>query len=190
MLDTLIKLYVNFLCIGSFAFGGGYAVIPLIKKYVVDSMQWLSVKELNDLISLSQITPGPIAINAATFIGVKTAGILGAIVATSAEVTMSCILMLILGHFIFRGKKIKFIDYILKGLKPAICGLILVATIDLFKSSIFANEIIRLESFYDVKFVGLVGFFIGVILSFKKDFGVIKIIICSAVIGLIIGFAI
>lgn len=180
MLDILLKLYVNFICIGSFAFGGGYAVIPLIKKYVVENMHWLNLDELSDLISLSQVTPGPIAINAATFIGVKNAGILGGIVATIAEVTPSCILMLVLAKFIFSGKKVSFLDKILKGLKPAICGLILIASIDLFKSSIFTEGL-------DIKYVGLIGFIIGGILSFKDKISIIKIIGLSAFIGLISG---
>lgn len=194
MLDLLMKLYINFLAIGSFAFGGGYAVIPLIKKYIVDNTHWLTIKELNDLISLSQITPGPIAINSATFIGVKIAGIPGGIIATMAEVTTSCILMLVLGKLIFSGRKIKAIDYILNGLKPAICGLIFVTTLDLFTSSIFKNSkldginnLTSIISLSNLKIVGVIGFCVGIFLLRKKDFGVIKIIAITAVIGLLSG---
>ena len=101
MINKLLLLYITFLKIGAFAFGGGYAVLPLIQRYVVNDMKWLTIKELTDLVSLSQITPGPIGINSATFIGTKVASVPGAIVATIAEVTPSCILMLLLGYFLF-----------------------------------------------------------------------------------------
>ena len=180
MISKLVLLYVTFLKIGAFAFGGGYAVLPLIQRYVVNDMKWLTIKELTDLVSLSQITPGPIGINSATFIGTKVASIPGAIVATAAEVTPCCILMLILGHFLFRGKKITVMDRVLKGLKPAIPGLITIAAIDMFKSSIFSPE--------GIKYVGVIGFVIGGILFASKKVNIIKIIIISASAGAILHF--
>ncbi len=182
MINKLLLLYVTFIKIGAFSFGGGYAVLPLIQKYVVNDMNWLSIKELTDLVSLSQITPGPIAINAATFIGTKVASLPGAIVATIAEVTPSCILMLFLGYFIFRGKKITFLDRTLKGLKPAIPGLILIAAIDMFKSSILSTE--------GIKYIGLLGFLIGGFLFMFKKIDIIKIIIISAFAGILFHFII
>lgn len=182
MINELTLLYLTFLKIGAFAFGGGYAVLPLIQKYVVNDMNWLTIAELTDLVSLSQITPGPIAINAATFIGIKVAGIPGALVATAAEVTPSCILMLVLGYFLFKGRKIKAMDNILKGLKPAIPGLIMIAAIDMFTSSVFSPE--------GIKYVGLVGFVVGGILFLSKRVDIIKIIVISASLGVLLHFII
>lgn len=182
MINELTLLYLTFLKIGAFAFGGGYAVLPLIQKYVVNDMSWLTIAELTDLVSLSQITPGPIAINAATFIGIKVAGIPGALVATAAEVTPSCILMLVLGYFLFKGRKIKAMDNILKGLKPAIPGLIMIAAIDMFTSSVFSPE--------GIKYVGLVGFVVGGILFLSKRVDIIKIIVISASLGVLLHFLI
>lgn len=180
MIKTLALIYITFIKIGAFAFGGGYAVLPLIQRYVVYEHKWLSINELTDLVSLSQITPGPIGINSATFIGTKVAGIPGAIIATIAEVTPSCILMLILAHFVFKGKKIKIMDHILSGLKPAIPGLILIAALDMFKSSIFTNASINI--------IGLVGFIIGAILFSTKKISIIKIILISATMGFVLHF--
>lgn len=180
MINQLLLLYITFIKIGAFAFGGGYAVLPLIQRYVVSEMNWLTVKELTDLVSLSQITPGPIAINAATFIGTKVASLPGAIVATMSEVTPSCILMLCLGYFLFIGKKITLLDRALKGIKPAILGLIFIAAIDMFKSSIFSPE--------GIKYIGVIGFIIGGILFKFKRIDIIKIIIISASAGIVFHF--
>lgn len=182
MINTLFSLYVTFLKIGAFAFGGGYAVLPLIQRYVVNEKSWLSIKELTDLVSLSQITPGPIGINSATFIGTKVASIPGAIVATVAEVTPCCILMLFLGYFLFKGKKITVMDRVLKGLKPAIPGLILIAAIDMFNSSIFSPD--------GIKYIGVIGFVLGGIMFASKKVSIIKIIIVSAAFGTVLHFII
>jgi len=77
-----LELLLTFMMIGISAFGGGYAVMPLIQKYVVDGTGWISLMELADITSISQMTPGPIMINAATFVGIKTAGLLGGLIAT------------------------------------------------------------------------------------------------------------
>lgn len=180
MIENLGLLYITFLKIGSFAFGGGYAVLPLIQKYIVSENNWLSISDLTNLVSLSQITPGPIGINSATFIGIKVAGIPGAIIATLAEVTPCCILMILLAQFVFRGKNIKIMDRILSGLKPAIPGLILVASIDMFKSSIFSDS--------GIKIIGLIGFIVGGILFATKKVDIIKIIISTAILGFILHF--
>lgn len=103
----LIDLYLTFLKIGMMAFGGGYAVIPLIDEFVVEGNKWMNSKEFLDLISISQMTPGPIAINSATFVGQKVDGIIGSIVATLGVITPQFILMMILGYFLFsKNKKI------------------------------------------------------------------------------------
>lgn len=172
-------LYLTFLKIGAFAFGGGYAVLPLIQRYVVNDMRWLTLDELTDLISLSQITPGPIGINSATFIGTKVGFIPGAIIATIAEVTPCFILMMILGNFLFSGKKFSFMEKILKGLKPAISGLILIAAINLTKSSLLTNNGISIPA--------ICGFFIGGAMFIKK-IDVIKIIILTSVLGIVLYF--
>ena len=77
-----LQLFFSFLQIGAFSFGGGYAAMPLIQNQIVDLHHWLSFSEFTDLITISQMTPGPIAINSATFVGIKVAGIPGAICAT------------------------------------------------------------------------------------------------------------
>lgn len=178
MLESLFSLYSTFLKIGAFAFGGGYAVLPLIQKYVVNDMKWLSMKDLTNLVSLSQVTPGPIGINSATFIGTKVASLPGALVATIAEVTPCCILMLILGRFLFNRQKLDIMDNILKGLKPAISGLILIAAIEMIQSSLFTNTSLNI--------IGVIGFILGFFAFMNKHISIIKIIIASFILGVII----
>ena len=94
-----IQLFFSFLRIGLFSFGGGYAAMPLIQSQVVDRYGWLTISDFTDLITISQMTPGPIAINAATFVGNQVGGILGAVVATAGCVFPSCVIVTILAYF-------------------------------------------------------------------------------------------
>lgn len=87
-----LQLFFSFLQIGLFSFGGGYAAMPLIQGQVVTLHGWLTISEFTDLITISQMTPGPIAVNSATFVGMKIAGIPGAMVATAGCILPSCIL--------------------------------------------------------------------------------------------------
>ena len=91
-----LQLFFSFLQIGMFSFGGGYAAMPLIQGQVVTAHHWLSMEEFTDLITISQMTPGPIAINSATFVGTKIAGIPGAVVSTLGCILPSCILVTLL----------------------------------------------------------------------------------------------
>ena len=93
---TYLQLFISFFQIGLFSIGGGYAALPLIQEQVVNLHGWMDMTQFIDIITISQMTPGPIAINAATFVGIKTAGIGGAIVATVGCVTPSCIIVLVL----------------------------------------------------------------------------------------------
>ena len=88
-----LQLFWSFLQIGRFSFGGGYAAIPLIQGQIVERHGWLSMPEFTDLITISQMTPGPIAINSATFVGIKSAGVQGAAVATLSCILPSCIIV-------------------------------------------------------------------------------------------------
>ena len=87
-----LQLFLSFLQIGMFSFGGGYAAMPFIQDQVVNLHHWLSLSEFTDLITISQMTPGPIAVNSATFVGLKIAGFLGAVVATLGCILPSCLI--------------------------------------------------------------------------------------------------
>jgi chromate transporter len=120
----LIKLFWSFFQIGMFSIGGGMAAIPLIQNQVVELNQWLTLTEFTDLITIAEMTPGPIAINSSTFVGIRIAGLPGAVIATLGCILPSCIIVSILAWVYFKYKELTVIQGVLSGLRPAIVALI------------------------------------------------------------------
>lgn len=121
----VLNLFLAFLRVGFFAFGGGLAALPLIEREIVDTYRWLTKKEFLELLTLSQLTPGPIAINAATFTGFKVGGILGAFVATAAFCLPSLLLTLLVATFVHHFRRNPRVEGFLRGLRPALLALLL-----------------------------------------------------------------
>ena len=119
-----LELFLSFLEVGLFSIGGGYAAIPIIQNQVVEKYAWLSLNEFTDLITIAEMTPGPIAVNSATFVGIKIAGILGAIVSTLAVILPSLFIVSILANLYFKYRNIDFMQKILGILRPVIVALI------------------------------------------------------------------
>ena len=113
-----IQLFLSFFQISLFSFGGGYAALPLIQGQVVNVHHWLSMTEFTDLITISQMTPGPIAINAATFVGMKLTGMPGAVVATLGYITPSCIIVTIIAKLYLKYREMDMLQGILGGIRP------------------------------------------------------------------------
>jgi len=129
------KIFIVFFLIGLFSFGGGYAMLPLIQNKVVLIHNWVSPKEFIDIVAISQITPGPIAINSATYIGFKTLGIPGSLAATLGVSLPSIIIMLIFCKFFFKFKDNKLVEDSFTGLRPATIGLIAAAAVLVAKNA-------------------------------------------------------
>ena len=127
-MDILIDLFLKFMKIGAFSYGGGYTALSLIEREIVHNSNYLTTDEFLDVLALSQITPGPVGINASTYVGYKIMGLSGAIVATIAVVIISFILVIIVAHYFLKFRDSKIIESILLGLKPAIIGMILTVT--------------------------------------------------------------
>lgn len=119
-----IKLFLSFLQIGAFSFGGGYAAMPLIQQQVIDMNHWLSMGEFTDLVTISQMTPGPIAVNAATFVGTKIGGTAGAVAATVGCILPSCIFVTVLTWLYTRYRKMTLMQEVLGSLRPAVVAMI------------------------------------------------------------------
>lgn len=119
-----LQLFISFIQIGLFSFGGGYAAMPLIQEQVVTLHSWLSMPEFTDLITISQMTPGPIAVNSATFVGIKIAGIPGAIVASLGCILPSCIIVTLLAKLYLKYRNIDWLQGILGSLRPAVVAMI------------------------------------------------------------------
>ena len=119
-----LELFWSFLKIGLFSFGGGYAAMPLIQEQVVSSHNWLSMAEFTDLITISQMTPGPIAINSATFVGIKIAGIPGALVSTIGCILPSCIIVMLIAKLYLKYRTVNMLQSVLNSLRPAVVAMI------------------------------------------------------------------
>ena len=119
-----LQLFFSFLQIGMFSFGGGYAAMPLIQGQVVKAHAWLSMAEFTDLSTISQMTPGPIAVNSATFVGLKIAGVFGAFAATLGCILPSCIIVTIIARLYLKYRKLSMLQGILKSLRPAVVAMI------------------------------------------------------------------
>lgn len=119
-----LQLFFSFLQVGLFSFGGGYAAMPLIQEQIVTKHGWLSMVEFTDLISISQMTPGPIAVNSATFVGNKIAGITGALVATAGCIFPSCIIVMSIAYIYLKNQNNQVVQEVLQSLHPAVIAMI------------------------------------------------------------------
>ncbi len=119
-----LLLFWNFFQIGLFSIGGGYAAIPLIKNRIVDINGWLTMAQFTDLITIAEMTPGPIAINSATFVGTRVAGICGALVSTLGFIVPAFIIVMTLAFIYYKYKTLSIITGIMAGLRPAVVALI------------------------------------------------------------------
>ena len=122
-----LELFLSFLQIGLFSFGGGYAAMPLIQGQVVNGHHWLSMTEFTDLITISQMTPGPIAVNSATFVGIRIAGIPGALVATLGCILPSCLIVTLIASFYLKYRNLSVFQSVLATLRPAVVAMKLIA---------------------------------------------------------------
>lgn len=142
-----LQLFWSFFQIGLFSIGGGYAAMPLIQKQVVDLNHWLSMGEFVDIITISQMTPGPIAINSATFVGIRIGGIAGALVATLGCVMPSCIIVLTIAYFYYKYRQLSMIQGVLSGLRPAVVSLIASAGVSILLLTFWDGGVISLSGF-------------------------------------------
>ncbi len=135
-----LHLFYIFFKIGLFGFGGGYAMLSMIQGEVVTRYGWISAQEFTDIIAISQMTPGPIGINAATNVGFTATGSLwGSVVATLAVVLPSFILMLAISRFFLKYRKHPAVEAVFKGLRPAVVGLLASAALVLMTSGNFGS---------------------------------------------------
>lgn len=131
-----LELFLSFLRIGAFSFGGGYAAMPLIQEEVVQRHAWISMADFADLVTISQMTPGPIAINAATFIGLQVGGLPGAVAATIGNVLPSCLIVTLLAVIYTHYRKLRLLQGILQMLRPAVVALIFTAGLQILLPAI------------------------------------------------------
>jgi chromate transporter len=170
---SLIQLYFAFLRIGLFTIGGGYAMLPLIHKEVVEKYGWATDEEVINYYAIGQSTPGIIAVNTATFIGVKQKGFLGGIVATLGMVTPSWIIISLLAHFIGAYRENPYVEKAFMGIRIMVLALILSAVIKM------GQKVLKQKSDYFLMILGLILVaFIGIT--------PVYVILMGAILGVII----
>lgn len=176
------QLFWSFFQIGLFSFGGGYAAMPLIQNQVVEIHGWLTLGEFTDLITISQMTPGPIAINSATFVGMQIAGLPGAIIATIGNVLPSCIIVSLLAWLYTKYKKLPLIKGILSGLRPAVVALIASAGLSIIILAFWGQGGFSLD-LLAIDFLAVLLFSLGFFLLRKKLVSPMIVMLGSGLIG-------
>ena len=135
-----LELLWSFMQIGLFSIGGGYAAMPLIEHQAIDIHGWLTMQSFSDIMTISQMTPGPIAINCATFVGIQVAGIPGALVATAGCVLPSSLIVTILAFIYYRFKGLDAVQSVLRGLRPAVVAMIAGAALSLLAIALCGSD--------------------------------------------------
>ena len=169
-----ITLFLQFFQIGLFSYGGGYATLPFLYD-IADKFHWYSSKQLTDMLAVASITPGPVGVNVATFAGFTTSGILGALIATTAVILPSFIIVSIVARVLDKFKTNKTVQGAIRGIKAAGCALLTAVGIKL----LFTSNLHLLGTI-------LLGLFIGT--SFIKKQDPLFYLGISAVIGLALGY--
>lgn len=181
---VLLQLYWIFFKIGLFSIGGGYASLPLIQKEVVDLHQWITMTEFTDIITISQMTPGPIAINTSTFVGTQIGGLLGAIVATLGCVSPSFIIVLFLAHMYVKYRNLDTVSNILYGLRPAVVSLIGAAGLSIIFLAFFGQRNFSLD--LSINYISVIFFIVGMFFLRKYKSSPIYVMLGCGVAGAII----
>lgn len=173
MLKELLTLFLTFAKVGVMTFGGGYAMLPILQREVVENKEWATDEELTDYFAIGQCTPGVIAVNTATFIGQKRRGILGGIVATLGVVFPSLVIIAALAGVITTFSHLAWVQHAFAGIRVCVCVLIFNAVLKLWKGAV-----------KDVW--GLVIFLVILALSVFTKLSPIIYVLAAAVAGLLI----
>ena len=175
------ELFWSFFQIGILSFGGGYAALPLIQNQVVDIRGWLTLQEFTDVLTISQMTPGPIALNAASFIGTRLAGPLGSIVATVSDVLPALIIVMFLAWFYFKYRSMRVMQGALSGLRPAVVALIASAGLSILFTVLFGNKEFP-SSLDNIKLYALIVFILGfIVIRIRKVNPLAMILGCGVI---------
>ena len=174
------QLFLAFLQIGAFSFGGGYAALPLIQAQVIEKYAWLSQSDFADLITIAEMTPGPIAVNSATFVGNLIAGIPGALCATAGVILPSCIFVTVLAFLYTKYRNLSLMQGILGSLRPAVVAMIFTAGLKILIPALFPQGLLPIASAKCN--VRIAVYFLGALLLLRKTkLGPIKVMVsCGA----------
>lgn len=180
-----LQLLFSFIKVGIFSIGGGYAAMPLIQDQVVTAHNWITMNEFTDLITIAEMTPGPIAVNSATFVGIRIAGIPGALIATFGCILPSCFIVSLLSYIYFHYKNMAGLQNVLSSLRPAVVALIASAGLSILKLVIFQeNEM----TFSNINWIGAGIFIIAFIILRKLKWNPILVMCGCGCAGLLLNY--
>jgi chromate transporter len=178
-----LELFLSFLQVGLFSVGGGYAAIRLIQEQVVVTHTWLTLQEFTDLVTIAEMTPGPIAINGATFVGINIAGIGGAIVATLGSITPSLFIVSLLAYIYRKYQDISVLKNVLACLRPAIVALIAGAFLSILNVAVWGGNT---PSLAGIDWISAVSFVVVFIVLRRFKTSPILAMVASGVAGLVL----
>lgn len=180
-----LELLWEFVQIGLLSFGGGYAVLPLIEQNIVQDKGWLTDQQFVDILTISEMTPGPISINAATFVGNQLLGVLGGIVATLGVVLPSFFIVLVLAYLYNRYQNLSIVQGMIQALRPAIVALIAVAGMTIFLTALFSTASLPV-TLDQLNWISLAIFILSLYIMSRRPTSPIRIMLVSGLLGLII----
>lgn len=181
----LLKLFWSFFQIGLFSIGGGYAAMPLIQNQIVDINSWLNMVQFADIMTIAEMTPGPIAINAATFVGIRVAGIPGAVIATLGCILPSCVIVMSLAYIYYRFRGLDIVQGILAGLRPAVISMIASAGISLLILALYGQRNIP-KDIFEADYIALAIFAGGLLILRKFKLNPITVMAGSGAAGVLL----
>lgn len=182
----LLDLFLTFFKIGAFTFGGGYAMLPFVEQEVI-AHNWMSLNELIDFIAVSESTPGPFAVNVATYVGTHTAGLPGAFMATLGVILPSFLVILVIARAYEKFRDSSAVKSVMMGLRPSVVGLIGAAVLSV-AMSVFAGSASSPVSM-NQRILSAVIFALSTFLIIRKKVHPIKVILIAAAAGIICGLA-
>ncbi|MDY3018022.1 MAG: chromate transporter [Blautia sp.] len=181
----LLKLFFAFIQVGMFSVGGGYAAIPLIQEQIVDIYGLMTLSEFSDLITVAEMTPGPISINSATFVGMRIAGIPGVLLCTFGCILPSFCICLTLAHFYYKYRSVSGVQIVLGAMRPAVVALIASAGASILMLGLFQAELPDIV-LSDIRWIELGIFAVSLFILRKYKTSAIAIILGSGVVGTVL----
>lgn len=176
-----LQLFLSFLQIGALSFGGGYASMPLIEAQIVTSHGWLTMTEFSDLVTIAEMTPGPIAVNAATFVGTKVAGVLGALVATVGCILPACVLVTLIARLYLKYRNLTVLQSVLGSLRPAVVAMIASAGLTILMNAFWGSRTVVLAN---TNYVMVAIFLLSFVLLRKTKLSPIAVMVLAGVLNL------
>lgn len=179
------ELLWSFFQIGLFSIGGGYAAMPLIQNQVVDIHPWLTMTQFADIMTIAEMTPGPIAVNSATFVGIQVAGLPGAIIATVGCILPSCIIVMTLAYVYYRFRGLTMVQGVLAGLRPAVVAMIASAGVSLMILSFYGQRSLP-SNLIGINYISVFIFGIGLLILRKWKTNPVWIMAGAGAVGVLL----